>query len=505
MILLVVKFLENFLVGNRQAHDSYWNLRVLLIRSLGAMYLVVFLIVGFQGQALWGAHGLLPIQSYAKEIINETQGKFAAFYELPSLFYFFDSDAMIQCISVIGVLLSVVMILGYANFPVLLVPWLFQLSLVNLGQLFYGYGWEMQILELTFLCFFLVPVFNPNLKRTNFPPARVAIWAIRFELFRLMLGAGLIKMRGDSCWRDLSCLMYHYETQPNPNPLSWVYHHMPAWFHMGGALFNHFVELVVPFGILGPKNIRRIAGVLTLAFQAILISSGNLAWLNWLTLLMCISCFDDEFLNRLGSFFFLHEKALRVRKPHLAMLVFFFGMICLLSVAPVLNLFSAHQAMNTSYNEWHLVNSYGAFGSVGREREEVIIEGTDDPVVSDSSVWKPYEFHCAPGDIHRMPCLISPYHYHLDWQIWFSGMRPKLEEEWLFRLVVRLLQNDQAVTALFRINPFEGHAPRWIRMQLYRYEFSDWKDWPKDWWKRELISPYMKPVSLEDPLAQEYL
>jgi len=69
-----------------------------------------------------------------------------------------------------------------------------------------------------------------------------------------MLGAGLIKLRGDPCWRELTCLAYHYETQPIPNPLSRVLHFMPLWFHKLGALFNHFVELVSPWGAFGPRR-----------------------------------------------------------------------------------------------------------------------------------------------------------------------------------------------------------------------------------------------------------
>ena len=40
----------------------------------------------------------------------------------------------------------------------------------------------------------------------------------------------------------LTCLFYHYETQPLPNPLSWYLHHAPRWFHKAGVLFNHFTD-----------------------------------------------------------------------------------------------------------------------------------------------------------------------------------------------------------------------------------------------------------------------
>ena len=67
-----------------------------------------------------------------------------------------------------------------------------------------------------------------------------------------MFGAGMIKMRADPCWRDLTCLFYHYETQPLPNPLSWYLHHSPRWMHKTGVLFTHFAQLVVPWFYFAP-------------------------------------------------------------------------------------------------------------------------------------------------------------------------------------------------------------------------------------------------------------
>ena len=58
-------------------------------------------------------------------------------------------------------------------------------------------------------------------------PSMWMIWIWRWMLFRLMFGAGLIKLRGDPCWRNLTCLDYYFETQPMPNPLSWYFHWLP--------------------------------------------------------------------------------------------------------------------------------------------------------------------------------------------------------------------------------------------------------------------------------------
>ncbi len=502
MPLRFARQLYTFLVGSGAEGDSYWLTRALLLRGLGAIALVTFSILFFQGQALWGDAGLQPIS----ETMAQAQG---SFWEWPTLFWFLKADSWIRPLGAVGILGSVALLLGYANFPLLLVLWLIQLSFVNSGQVFYGYGWEIQLLEFFFLSFFLVPLWNPRLSQSRTPPPRVVIWAMRWMLFRLMLGAGLIKIRGDSCWTDLTCLIYHYETQPNPHPLSYFFHLMPEWFHWGGTLFNHFVELVVPFALLGPARLRRAAGLLTLLFQVTLIISGNLAWLNWLTLLMCVPCFDDAYLSRLNKW--LKARSWKISMPampalgmRLAVLVPFVLLVSFLSIAPAANLLSSRQAMNTSYDSWHLINSYGAFGSIGRERTVVVIRGTTDETITDRTVWKDYEFRCATGDVSRRPCLITPYHYHLDWQMWFSAMRPGLQEEWLFRLAVRLLENDPLIGAQFASKPFGETPPRRVKMDLYRYRFAKWTDWPGKWWDRELIQEYMPPVSLETPLAAKY-
>jgi len=76
-----------------------------------------------------------------------------------------------------------------------------------------------------------------------------------------MFGAGLIKLRGDPCWRDYTCLFYHYETQPLPNPLSWCFHWLPKGLLSFGVLVNHGVELLVPFAYFAPQPLCALAGI----------------------------------------------------------------------------------------------------------------------------------------------------------------------------------------------------------------------------------------------------
>ncbi len=111
----------------------------------------------------------------------------------------------------------------------------------------------------------------------------VIIWLLRWLLFRLMFGAGLIKLRADPCWWDLTCLYVYYQTQPMPNPLSWYFHHLPKMFHRVGVLFTHFCRSCGALLLFCPTAFLLYCGILTFIFQGTLIISGNLSWLNYLT------------------------------------------------------------------------------------------------------------------------------------------------------------------------------------------------------------------------------
>ncbi len=215
-----------------------------------------------------------------------------------------------------GFALSLVVVAGYANSIIMAILWATYMSYVHIGQIWYGYGWEIQILETGFLAIFLCPLLDPR-PFSRRPPPVVILWLYRWLGFRIMLGAGLIKLRGDPCWRDLTCLYYHYQTQPLPNPLSRYLQFAPHWFQKFSVLWNHFIELVVPWFSFGPRLARHIAGVLLISFQFILIASGNLAYLNWLTIVPFIACFDDTFLRRIMPGFIRRRVEAAAAKPRL--------------------------------------------------------------------------------------------------------------------------------------------------------------------------------------------
>jgi hypothetical protein len=472
---------------------------------LGGIYFVAFLSLSNQLTPLFGKDGLLP----AKDFLSRVSANGASFWQLPSLFWVNSSDGLMQAAALVGLVLSATVALGLTNAWLMAVLWLLYMSFVHIGQIFYSFGWEILLLESGFLAIFLCPLFTLSPFPAKSPPSVAVIWLFRWVLFRVMFGAGLIKIRGDECWRDLTCLYYHYETQPLPNPLSWLLHQAPGWFHKLGTLFNHFVELIVPWGMFAPRRIAAASGLLMALFQVILILSGNLSWLNWLTLVLCVACFDDSFLRP------LFPSSIRNRLSALSSVAYprrlkimgwvLVGLVAVLSVQPVLNLVSEYQIMNTSFDRLHLVNTYGAFGHVGRKRYEVILQGTYDNPLAEDAAWSEYEFPCKPGDVMRRPCIIAPYQYRLDWEIWFAAMSDYQHHAWLVHLTAKLLQGDQKALRLLAKNPFTRGPPKFIRAELYEYQFTRLGDSSKAWWRRSRAASYFPPVSADDPSLRSFL
>ena len=147
--------------------------------------------------------------------------------------------------------------------------------------------------------------------------------------------------------------------------------------------------------------------------------------------------------------------------------------------------------MNYNYNPLHIVNAYGAFGSVTRERYEVIVEGS----ASGGDDWKAYEFRAKPGAATRRPPQVAPYHLRLDWLMWFLPLRGfRYPEVWFVRMLDRLLEGDPAILRLLRHNPFTERPPRAVRALMYHYEFTTPAERAKTGaiWNREQVAEYAR-------------
>jgi Lipase maturation factor len=498
--------------------EPYAVTRFVLLRMLGLVYFVAFLVTALQFKPLIGTDGLEPAGLFLHRVAAVLGSPAAGFEKLPSVFWFDCSNHAIAFVAWTGVLLSLAVLCGVTNAVVMLVLWAMYLSITQIGQVFYAYGWEMQLCETGLLAVFLCPMKTLGPFRAPRPPPIVIVLA-RWLVVRVMLGAGFIKLRGDPCWKDFTCLVYHWETQPIPNPVSWLLNAAPLWFQKLGVAFNFLAEVIAPWFAFGPRRARIVAGTIFISFQIVLIVSGNLSFLNWLTIVPAIACFDDRALlwplsqswrepiaSRFGLDPDLKAKTLApTSKPQRAFAWSYAVVVGFLSMNPIVNLLSERQAMNESFEPLHIVNTYGAFGSVNRRRYEVIIEGTRDRRITPQTHWQAYEFPCKPGDPKRRPCWISPYHERLDWQMWFAAFEPVRAEPWLVHMVYKLLTGDRELPTLLAKDPFENTPPRWIRAELYLYHFTRPGDGSRAWWRRELVGPYLPPLNEHSPSLVHFM
>ncbi len=485
---------------------TYWLTRFLILRLLGAVYAIGFLAAIDQVLPLIGSHGLLPADDYLRRITGWLGSRSAGFLKLPSLFWFGHSDTILILSAWIGLILSCLVLAGYANAIIMTILWMLYMSFINIGQEWYGYGWEIQLLETGFLGIFLCPLLDARPFPKTAPPFLI-ILLFRWLIFRIMIGAGLIKVRNDPAWRSATALYYHFETQPLPGPLSRWFHFLPHSVLRIGVWFNWLAELIAPLFSFGPRPARHAAGIIMILLQIILILSGNLSFLNWLTIIPALACFDDGFWAKILPRSLTQKaaaaqaQAAQTKTPRAGKITIWIvtGLIGLLSIQPTFNLLSSRQIMNSSYDPLNLVNTYGAFGSVGRQRLNVIFEGTMDSIPTDSAHWIPYPYKGLPVALDKRPPQIAPYQPRLDWQMWFAAMSAADEYPWTYTLIDKLLHNDAAILSLFADNPFPQKPPRYIRAILYRYKFTP-PGTNGDWWERQRVGEtWLPPMAIGDP------
>jgi hypothetical protein len=479
------------------AAPDYQVARVLIERGLAALYLVAFAVAWRQFPALCGERGLEPAPRYLEVIPR--------FLDAPTIFRWIGySDAKLRALAGIGAAVAIALVLGLPQSTALPLDaglvltmlawfalWAMYQSIVNIGGSFYSFGWETLLLEAGFLAIFL--------GTAAIAPPILVLLLFRWLAFRVEFGAGLIKLRGDRCWRDLTCMDFHHETQPMPNPLSWFFHKLPKSLHRIETVGNFVAQLVLPFGLFLPQPFATVAAILMVLTQLYLVVSGNYAWLNWVTIVVMTAAIADPVLQSVVPIATTPAEAFAATPAWFTIAgVALTLLVVMLSWFPVRNLLSPRQAMNASFDPFRLVNTYGAFGSVSRVRDEVVIEGTDADSIDAGTAWREYEFKGKPGDVRRLPSQYAPYHLRLDWLMWFLPLSSRYGERWFVPFLVKLLEGDRQTLALLGGNPFPDRPPRFVRALLYRYRFTSWRE-RRDtgaWWARSLVGELVQPIRL---------
>jgi hypothetical protein len=476
--------------------------RRLFLALLGAVYLSAFVSLWLQIDGLLGEQGIAPAVRMLEETAEIAGG--ASPWRIPTLLWLWPSDAGLHALCALGVGAAALLAAGVAPRAAAAAAWLLYLSLVSVGDIFLRYQWDALLLEAGFLAIWLAPARLARTAAAAAPVEPLALFLLRFLLFKLMFLSGMVKLlSGDPTWRDLSAMTFHYFTQPLPAPTGFFAHHLPTWLHQAEVLLTFAIELGLPWLVFGPRGLRLVAFAGMAGLQLVIGFTGNYGFFNLLTFALCVLLLDDALLRR----------ALPARwrppptKPESARPIGwsparagFAGLAAALLAlslqrmngtlgllpwrpAPLVSLGRAAGHLST-------VNAYGLFAVMTTQRDEIALEGSADGVT-----WRRYEFRWKPGAPEERPRLAPLHMPRLDWQLWFASLGSCAGERWLHAFLLRVLEGSPPVIGLLASDPFPEAPPRFLRTPFTRYTFAA-PGGPR-WWDTEPLGEFCPPVARE--------
>src|SRR5437867_302154 len=518
--------------GNDVRPPTYFWARRWFLRMLGLIYLIAFVSLWVQVDGLVGSNGMSLVSQFLPAVRQQVGSN--AYFLLPTLCWFDSSNRFLHFLCGGGVVLSLLLIFGVAPAVPLALLFIFYLSLTIGGQVFFNFQWDVLLLEAGFLSIFLAPwrlwprdlLWRPGpsalarLRRdkaipttattpvTASPVSRAGLFLLKFLLFKLMLMSGVVKLTsGDDSWgwvnhsfhwSALTALDYHYWSQPLPTIFSWWADKTPEWFKHFSVAFCLVVEIIAPFFIWAPRRPRLIAAGLIVFLQIVIALTGNYCFFNLLTIALCLLLIDDVSIGR--------KYAAVIDRRYSDAFSTYAAIAVIIGTLPINAwlIFTAFKpeapwprplaSIYEHVESFRIVNGYGLFRVMTKDRGEIIIEGSADGID-----WLPYEFKWKPGDVKRTPGWCAPHQPRVDWQMWFAALGAPQQNPWFGGLVVRLLQGSRDVSRLLAHNPFPDQPPRYIRARFYRYLFTSVAEHRQTgtWWKRQELGEYLSTVSLE--------
>jgi lipase maturation factor 1 len=497
--------------GRHVELPAYLLTRWIFLRALGLVYLVAFVSLWTQVNGLMGHNGILPADQFisaAQQQCDTQRIGLERYYLLPTLCWFNSSDDFLNIQCAAGTLFAILLVAGITPAPCLASLWLLYLSLSTVGRDFLGFQWDNLLLEAGFLAIFFAPwQLLPRPARES-PPSRIVLWLLRLLLFKLMVSSGCVKLlSGDTSWRNLTALTFHYQTQPLPTWIGWYAGQLPLWFQKISCAAMFAVELGAPFLIFAPRQIRFFGCAALVSLQILILLTGNYTFFNFLAIALCLLLLDDFILQKfvprkMSGCFKTQKNGPRWRWPRVIIIIPLAVVVLAVSFFQVISMFGVRSGLlapAAMLDGWLMplrtVNSYGLFAVMTTKRNEIIIEGSADGVN-----WLSYEFKYKPGDVNRHPVFVAPFQPRLDWQMWFAALGNYQQNPWFGNFCERLLQGSPEVLALLEKNPFPGKPPRFIRAGFYDYRFTSLAVHRATgaWWKREFDGEYLPPVSLHE-------
>ena len=465
---------------------DHFRISRLFLKLLTLIYFAAFYSLGGQMAGLVGPDGILPFQEVLDSAFQRHGG--VSWLMIPSLFWL-NSDAItLTATAYIGCLFALLLLFGKLERLSLILLFILYLSLHHAGQFFLNFQWDYLLLETGFLAIFIV----------NGPP-RIIIILFHLLLFRLRFLSGMSKViSGDPSWSGLTALNHYFETQPLPHVGAWYAHQLPDWLLQAGTAFTLFVELLVPFFIFLPRPFRLFAAAVTILIQLLIIATSNHNFINLLTILLCLFLLDDRLIQGIKARFLNidiidAQSTLRVNRSKVVILSLVFIIIFSTSIVSAFKMVvqkplpSPWDQVLVQVQYFGIGNAYHVFPTMQTERQELEIQGS-----VDGKEWKSYQFSYKPMALDQTPPFIVPHQPRLDWMIWFVPAQNMEMNYWFNKFMMQLWRNEKAVTELLSHNPFKDEAPKYLRVLVYRYQFTTFEERSQNgnWWKRIYLGEF---------------
>lgn len=476
-----------------------------MLRAVGIVFVVIFSGIIAESGALIGPKGLLPLPRLLEQARADHTGVLDTVLHRPSLFWINADPAMIAAVEWGGLLAAVALVLNFCPRLALFICWLTLLSFARVWVIFSEPQLDWLMLEVALLCIPFAPAgLRPGLGGAS-PPSPLALFMMRWLLFRVMFGPGLAKLiYGDPHWLNFTAMDVLYESAPSPTIVGYFNHHLPHAWHVVEWFLTFAAEIVAPLlAVFGGRKGRWLALASWTALQAGIQLNCNYGWLNAAAIGLGLLLLDDHMLARFTGLLRRRLPAWSLPAPaapapgpgigwkqgavaaglwaHFALSIAVYW--DQENIPPVL---LAHGSSNA-------FKLYAQIGPVHRVTEFV---GSNDG----GQTWRPYEFFHYPQQLDRMSGFIAPHFPRFEGTLQIVlATRP--EPHSIYAIVAgHLLAQNPEIVRLFRRNPFPDQPPQMIRMATYRYRFTDLATYRTtgNFWRREYEGDYLPMLYLNE-------
>lgn len=499
--------------------DSTWLWpRWLVLRAVGFVYVIIFAGIVLDYRTLIGPEGLAPLPELMATLRNTYPSLFAAIWQAPTLFWLSTHPLIPGLLAWSGLLAALALTLNLWPRLSLLVCWLMLVSFARGWLVFSDPQVDWLMLEVALLCIPFAPAgYRPGLGIDS-PPRPIALFMVRWLLFRVMFETGVAKLiSGEVRWLDFTAMDVLYQTAPCPTILGYFAHQLPHAWHVGEVVMTFAAELLAPLlALFGGRRGRWIALGLWVVFQAGIQLTCNFGWLNTASIALGLLLLDDQMLigaawrlrlNRPGEK--IAASAARVRPPapliawrrwalgvvlwtHFVVTIVVFWTATTLPFNAAIDRFS--YPVKQIFTGMGSANAFLLYSRLDPFHFVAEFVGSNDGGVT----WRPYEFRYFPQALDRMPPFIAPRFPRFEATLQVQAAVRDQASTLYASVATRLLERNPDVIKLFARDPFPDKPPQLIRTPGYEYSFTDYATWRTQgrFWQRTYLGEYQPMLYL---------